>query len=70
MALGKQAPGTLWVSRPYHIPPRDQWESPRQQKWGWGWGCRGGDSFLCRVPSESHFHHPQAPASCLALPSG
>lgn len=36
MALGKRARSTLWVSSPHHIPPRDQSESPRQQKCGGG----------------------------------
>lgn len=58
-SLGKQAPGTLWVSRPYHIPPGNQSESPRQQKCVWqGGDARGTGQFpLQRALRESHFHH-------------
>ena len=51
---GETGTGTLWVSRPYHIPPGNQSECPRQQKCVLQGGMRGGRArFLSSVPSES-----------------
>lgn len=70
MALRKQAPRHFLGEQSSPHPPREPIGEPQAAEvWMGRGGCQGGDSFLCRVPCESHFHHPRAPAAASSSPA-